>query len=88
MSLDYNEKNITLAQNLRKNATPQENHLWYDFLSKYEVRSQRQKAIDHFIADFYSHKQNRLLKLVVRGIIPKKADTRTNSEPRSLKDMI
>ena len=31
MSLDYNEKNITLAKNLRKNATPQENHLWYDF---------------------------------------------------------
>ena len=24
MSLDYNEKNITLAKNLRKNATPQE----------------------------------------------------------------
>ena len=25
MSLEYNEKNITLAKNLRKNATPQEN---------------------------------------------------------------
>ena len=37
MSLDYNEKNIALAKNLRKNATPQENHLWYDFLSKYEI---------------------------------------------------
>ena len=37
MSLDYNEKNITLAKNLRKNATPQENHLWYDFLSKHEI---------------------------------------------------
>ena len=42
MSLDYNEKNITLAKNLRKNATPQENHLWDNFLSKYEVRFQRQ----------------------------------------------
>ncbi len=49
MSLDYNEKNITLARNLRKNATRQENHLWYDFLAKYEVRFQRQKAIDNFI---------------------------------------
>lgn len=56
MSLDYNEKNITLAKNLRKNATPQENHLWYDFLSKYPIRFQRQKAIDNFIADFYCHK--------------------------------
>ena len=61
MSLDYNEKNIALAKYLRKNATPQENHLWYDFLSKYNVRFQRQKAIDNFIADFYCHKA----KLVV-----------------------
>ena len=61
MSLDYNKKNITLAKNLRRNATPQEQHLWYDFLSKYKVRFQRQKAIDDFIADFYCHKA----KLVV-----------------------
>ena len=31
MSLEYNKKNIPLAKNLRKNATPEENHLWYDF---------------------------------------------------------
>ena len=63
MSLDYNERNITLAKNLRKNATPQENHLWYDFLSKYEVRFQRQKAIDHFIADFYCHKAKLIIEI-------------------------
>ena len=56
MSLDYNKKNISLAKNLRKNSTPQEKHLWYDFLSEYEVRFQRQKAIDNFIVDFYCHK--------------------------------
>lgn len=63
MSLDYNEKNIILAKNLRKNATPQENRLWYDFLSKYEIRFQRQKAIDHFIADFYCHKAKLILEI-------------------------
>ena len=63
MSLDYNEKNITLAKNLRKNATPQENHLWYDFLSKYEIRFQRQKAIDNFIADFYCHKAKLIIEI-------------------------
>ena len=63
MSLYYNEKNITLAQNLRKNATPQENHLWYDFLAKYEVRFQRQKAIDNFIADFYCHKAKLIIEI-------------------------
>ena len=61
MSLDYNEKNVSLAKNLRKNATPQERHLWYDFLSKYRVRFHRQKAIGEFIVDFYCHKA----KLVV-----------------------
>ena len=63
MSLDYNEKNIVLARNLRKNATRQENHLWYDFLSKYEVRFQRQKAIDNFIADFYCHKAKLIIEI-------------------------
>ena len=63
MSLDYNENNITLAKNLRKNATSQENHLWYDFLSKYKIRFQRQKAIDHFIADFYCHKAKLIIEI-------------------------
>ncbi len=63
MSLNYNKKNITLAKNLRKNATPQENHLWYDFLSGYEVRFQRQKAIDNFIADFYCHRAKLIIEI-------------------------
>ena len=63
MSLDYNKKNIDFAKNLRKNATPQEKRLWYDFLSKYEVRFQRQKAIDNFIADFYCHKAKLIIEV-------------------------
>lgn len=63
MSLDYNKKNVVLAKNLRKNATPQEKHLWYDFLSKYEVRFQRQKAIDNFIVDFYCHKAKLIIEI-------------------------
>ena len=63
MSIDYNPENIKPAKNLRKNATPQENHLWYDFLSKYEVRFQRQKAIDDFIADFYCHKAKLIIEI-------------------------
>lgn len=63
MSLNYNKKNIPLAKSLRKNATPQEKHLWYDFLSKYAVRFQRQKAIDNFIADFYCHKAKIIIEI-------------------------
>ena len=63
MSLEYNKNNIHLAKDLRKNATPQENHLWYDFLSKHEVRFQRQKSIDNFIADFYCHKAKLVIEI-------------------------
>ena len=63
MSLDYNKHNIIHARCLRKNATPQENHLWYDFLSKYAVRFQRQKAIGNFIADFYCHKAKLIIEI-------------------------
>ena len=63
MSLTYNKNNITFAKNLRKLATPQEKHLWYDFLSKYDIRFQRQKAIDNFIADFYCHKAKLVIEI-------------------------
>ena len=63
MSLPYEKTNIDRAKALRKKATPQENHLWYDFLSKYEIRFQRQKAIDHFIADFYCHRAKLVIEI-------------------------
>ena len=55
MSLPYKSDLIPRAKKLRKQATPQENHLWYDFLRSYPVRFQRQKAIDTYIADFFCH---------------------------------
>lgn len=63
MSIEYNKKNISLAQQLRKNATPQENRLWYDFLAKYPIRFQRQKAIGNFIVDFYCHKAKLVIEI-------------------------
>ena len=63
MSLVYNGKNIPLAKSLRKNATPEEKHLWYDFLSTYRIRFQRQKAIDNYIADFYCHKAKLVIEI-------------------------
>ena len=63
MSLDYDKKNVSLARHMRKNATPQENHLWYDFLRFYKIRFQRQKPIDHFIADFYCHRARLVIEI-------------------------
>ena len=63
MSLEYNKNLIPLAKTLRKNATPQENHLWYDFLRSYTPRFQRQKTIGQFIADFYCEKAKLVIEL-------------------------
>ena len=43
--------------------TKEEKHLWYDFLSEYPVRFQRQKAIGRYIADFYCAKARLVIEL-------------------------
>ena len=63
MSLLYDQSKIDFAKGLRKNATPEENHLWYDFLSTYPVRFQRQKTIAVYIADFYCHKAKLVIEV-------------------------
>ena len=60
---DYNKENIPLAKTLRKNMTPWERKLWYDFLRNYPVRFQRQKAIGNYIADFYCAKARLVIEL-------------------------
>ena len=63
MPLPYNGNNVPLSRENRKNPTKQENHLWYDFLSQYPVRFQRQKCIDNYIADFYCHKAKLIIEI-------------------------
>ena len=60
---DYNKDNIPLAKTLRKNMTPWERRLWYDFLRNYPVRFQRQKAIGNYIADFYCARARLVIEL-------------------------
>ena len=60
---EYNKANIPLAKNLRKNMTPWERKLWYDFLSDYPIRFQRQKAIGNYIVDFYCAKIGLVIEL-------------------------
>ena len=59
----YNKANIPLAKALRKDMTPWERKLWYDFLRCYPVRFQRQKAIGNYIADFYCAKAKLVIEL-------------------------
>jgi very-short-patch-repair endonuclease len=49
----YNKKLVSNAQELRKNMTAEERHLWYDFLKKLPIPVKRQKNIENYILDFY-----------------------------------
>ena len=44
---------LSRARELRRDMTPQERHLWYDFLKDYPVKVYKQRIIESFIADFY-----------------------------------
>jgi len=53
MNNTNNSKLTKNAQNLRKNMTREERHLWYDFLRQLPVTINRQKVFGNYIADFY-----------------------------------
>ena len=59
----HNKRLVTTARMLRKNMTPEERHLWYDFLQAYPVRFSRQKVLGRYIADFYSAKAKLVIEL-------------------------
>ena len=48
---------------LRRNMTPEENHLWYDFLRKLPLIVHRQKVIGKYVVDFYCPKAKLVIEL-------------------------
>lgn len=53
MNEKYNAKLQPNARALRKRMTPEERHLWYDFLKGLSVTVKRQQVIGSYIVDFY-----------------------------------
>ena len=62
-NLPYDRHLTERAQALRREMTPQERKLWYQFLRQYPVKVYRQRVIDHFIADFYCAKAKLVIEL-------------------------
>ena len=61
--IKYQQKNVAFAKELRKNMTPWERKIWFDFLRTYSVKVYRQKAIDNYIVDFYCAKAKLVIEL-------------------------
>jgi len=51
------------GQDLRKNMTKEERHLWYDFLKTYPVQFRRQYSIGAYYADFYCYQAKLVVEL-------------------------
>ena len=83
----YNKSNIPLAKTLRKNMTPWERKLWYEFLRNYPIRFQRQKAIGDYIVDFYCAKAGLVIELDGGGHYTREQAEKDALRTQSLENM-
>ena len=83
----YNKENIPLAKTLRKNMTPWERKLWYEFLRNYPLRFQRQKTIGNYIADFYCAKARLVIELDGGGHYTPEQAARDEARTKALEAM-
>ena len=51
------------SQELRKNMTKEERHLWYDFLKTYPVQFRRQYVIGPYYVDFFCYQVKLIVEL-------------------------
>ena len=63
MQSKHNKQLVPFAKRLRKNMTPEERQLWYDFLRMYPVRFSRQKVLGQYIVDFYSAEAKLIIEI-------------------------
>jgi very-short-patch-repair endonuclease len=63
--IDYRRRLKGSARALRRDPTPAERKLWYEYLRDLPVRFSRQKPLGNYVADFYC--ASRLLVIEVDG---------------------
>ena len=61
--IPYNKKLVSNAKELRKKMTPEERHLWYDFLKRLPLNVRRQHNIDNYIVDFYIAEKKTVIEI-------------------------
>jgi very-short-patch-repair endonuclease len=63
MNIPQNKNLKKYSQDLRRNMTKEERHLWNDFLKNYPIQFNRQKVIGNYIVDFYCHQAKLIIEL-------------------------
>ena len=59
----YNKNLKQTSRELRKNMTPAELKLWYQFLRRHTLRVHRQRSMSNFIVDFYIPKAKLIIEV-------------------------
>ena len=81
MQRSYTELAQRHAKTLRHQMTPEERHLWYDFLRMYQPKFYRQRAIGTYIVDFVCPQVRLVLEL--DGAQHYEAEQRSHDERRT-----
>jgi len=63
MNSKHNKNLTPNSQNLRKNMTPEEKRLWYNFLRDLPITVNRQKIIGKYIVDFYCAERKTVIEI-------------------------
>ena len=63
MSYNYNKSLVKNSQSLRKNMTPEEKQIWYNFLKRLPCTVNRQKVIGSYIVDFYIAEKRTVIEI-------------------------
>ena len=82
----YDNANVKLSRNLRKDMTPWERKLWYCFLKTYPIRFQRQKCIHSYIVDFYCAKADLVVELDGSGHYNEIAEEKDSLRTKALEN--
>ena len=85
--MPYEQKNIPLARQLRREMTPWERKLWYCFLTTYPIRFQRQKPFGKYIVDFYCARAKLVIELDGSGHYEADAQQRDRIRTAQLEQM-
>ena len=80
MPRQYSRKLTPNSQELRKNMTPEEKHLWYDFLKLLPITVNRQKVFGRYIVDFYIHSAQ--IAIEIDGIQHHSSENQKKDEER------
>ena len=63
MDTKGNSELVPRARELRKNMTPEERRLWYNYLKSHPARFTRQRILGQYIADFYSARAHLVVEI-------------------------